>query len=281
MIEILKEHPRAVFFAAIFHLIVIVVVGVSVDWTSLSKPTGEKTPVKIVNAVAVDQKLLDKELKKIKQAEASRIKKQKNAERNKKQAIAERKREEKKLKALKEKGKKEKAKQLALKKKRKAELKAEKQKKIKAKKEQQRKATEQRKKAAKLAEQKRRKEQFENELKSKLAKEEQERQAVIAAAKAVKRQNEKGRYIDIIKAKVESQWISTRKVPGKFVELHVKVIPGGGVVSVTVKKTSNDAIFDRDAVNAVENAEPLPIPPPDSDLINEFREFNLKIGIPK
>ncbi len=281
MIEILKEHPRAVIAAAIFHIIVVIVVGVSVDWTSLTKPTGEKTPVKIVNAVAVDQKLLDKELKKIKQAEVSRVKKQKDAERKKKQAILDRKREEKKLKALKEKSKKEKAKQLTLKKKRKAELKAEKQKKLKAKKLQQKKAAEQRKKAAKLAEQKRRKEQFENELKNKLAKEEEERQAVIAAANAAKRQSEIGRYLDKIKAKVESQWISTRKEPGKIVALLVKVIPGGGVISVTIKKSSNDAIFDRDAINAVRNADPLPIPPPDSDLINEFREFNLKIGIPK
>jgi colicin import membrane protein len=270
MLEIIKEHPRAIMFAAIFHLIIIIVVGISLDWTSITKPSGEKTPVKIVNAVAVDQKLLDKELKKLKDADKKRIRKHKDAERKKKQAIKDRKREEKKLKALKFKTKKEKEKQLALKKKRKAE----KAKKLKAKNEQQR-------KSAKLAEEKRKKEQFENELKSKLAKEEQERQAVMAAASAAKRQSEIGKYIDKIKAHVESKWISTRKEPGKICTLVVKVIPGGGIVSVSIKKSSGDSIFDRDAVNAVYNADPLPIPPPDSDLINEFREFNLKIGIPK
>jgi len=270
MLEIVKEHPRAVLFAAIFHLIVIIVVGVSLDWTSIIKPSGEKAPVKIVNAVAVDQKLVDKELKKIKDAEKKRIRKQKDAERKKKKAIKDRKREEKKLKELKSKTNKEKQKQLALKKKRKAD----KARKLKVQKEKKR-------KAAKLAEEKKRKEQFENELKNKLAKEEQERQAVIAAANAAKRQSEIGKYIDKIKAHVESKWITTRKVPGKIVKLVVKVLPGGGIASVSIKKSSGDSIFDTDALNAVYNAEPLPIPPPDSDLINEFREFNLNIGIPE
>lgn len=269
MLEIIKEHPRAVMFAAIFHLVVIVVVGVSLDWTSIMKPTGEKTPVKIVNAVAVDQKLLDKELKKIKNAEKKRVKKQKDAERKRKNAVNARKLEEKKLKELKSKTKKEKQKQLVLTKKRKAE----KQRKRKAEKERKR-------KAAKQAQEKKRKEQFENELKNKLAKEEDERQAVIAAANAAKRQSEIGKYIDRIKAHVESKWISTRKVPGKIATLVVKVLPGGGIASVSIKNSSGDTIFDRDAENAVYNAEPLPIPPPDSDLLNEFREFNLKIGIP-
>ncbi|MFV1983202.1 MAG: cell envelope integrity protein TolA [Thiohalomonadales bacterium] len=278
MIDIIKEHPRAVMFAVIFHLIIIIVVGVSVDWTSLTKPSGEKAPVKIVNAVAVDQKLVDDELKKIKQAEQKRIKTQKDAERNRKQAIKARKREEKKLKELKNKSKKEQEKQLVLKKKREAELKATKTRKLKAKKEKQKKAAA----AAKLAEEKKRKEQFENELKNKLAAEENERQARITAAKAAKRQSEIGKYIDKIKGHVESKWITFRaKEPGKITLVRVKVIPGGEVVDARTIKSSGDIIFDADAEKAVMNASPLPIPPADTDLINEFRDFDLKIGKPE
>jgi colicin import membrane protein len=281
MIEIIKEHPRAVMFAAIFHLIVVIVVGVSVDWTSVSKPTGDKKPVKIVNAVAVDQKILDNELKKIKQAEKKRVKKQKDAERRKKQAIVDRKREEKKLKDLKLKSKKEKARQLKLKKKRKADLKAEKKRKQKAKKKKQKADAEKKRKAAKLTEQQQRQEKFERELKNKLDKEEAERQAVIAAANSAKRQSEIGKYKDKIKAHIESKWISTRKEPGKISIVTVKVLPGGGVANVKLKKSSGDSIFDSDAINAVYNADPLPVPSSDSDLINEFRKFTLNIGIPK
>lgn len=273
MIEIIKEHPKAVMFAVIFHLLVIIVVGVSLDWTSLTKPSGEKAPVKIVSAVAVDQKLIEKELKKIKQAEKKRIKKQKNAERKKKQAIADRKREEKKLKKLKQQTKKEKLAQLALKKKRQADL--------KAKKEKQKKAAEKTRKAAKLAEDKKRKKQAENELKQKLAEEEQERQAVIAAANAARRQSEIGRYIDIIKGHVQSKWISISKNPGIFSIVRVKVIPGGEVIYAKTITSSGDKIFDRNAENAVLNASPLPIPPADTDLITVFRDFNLRLGKPK
>ncbi len=289
MIEILKEHPKAALFAAIFHVIVVIVVGVSVDWTSLTEPSGENKPVKIVNAVAVDQKLLDNELKKIKQAEKQRVKKQKDAERRKKKAIVDRKREEKKLNELKRKNKKEKAKQLALKKKRDADKKADNKRKLKVKKAQQKKAAAdkkkaaaEKKKAAKLAEQQKRKEQFETELKQKMAKEEAERQAQIAAANLAKRQSEIGKYIQRIKLKVENNWITFRtKKLGKFTVVRVKVIPGGAVLDAKTITPSGDDIFDKDAVTAVYKASPLPIPPADTDLINDFREFDLKIGTPK
>ncbi len=282
MIEILKEHPKAAIFAAVFHVIVVIVVGVSVDWTSLTEPTGENKPVKIVNAIAVDQKLLDNELKKIKQAEKQRVKTQKDAERRKKKAIVDRKREEKKLKELKRNNKKEKAKQIALKKKRDADRKAEKKRKQKVKKAQQQKAAAQKKKTAELAEQQKRKEQFENELKQKMAKEEAERQAQIAAVNSAKRQREIDKYIARIKLKVTNNWITFRtKELGKFTVVRVKVIPGGAVLDAKTVKSSGDVIFDQDAEKAVYNASPLPIPPADTDLINEFREFDLKIGTPK
>jgi len=270
MIEIIKEHPRAVMFAVIFHVVMVIVVGVSVDWTSITKPSGDKAPVKIINAVAVDEKLVKRELDKLKAAEKKRIRKQKNAERKKKKAIKDRKREEKKLKNLKLKTKKEKAKQLALKKKRKAKLKKEKAKKLKAEKQREKKVAEQK-----------RKEQFENELKNKLEAEENERQAVLAAARSARRQSEIGKYKDRIKAHVESKWITFRKVPGKISIVVVKIIPGGEVISVVIIKSSGDKIFDRDAEKAVWNASPLPVPPADTDLINEFREFELKIGKPR
>jgi len=281
MIDIIKEHPRAVMFAAIIHFIVIIVVGVSVDWTSMSKPTGENKPVKIVNAVAVDQKLVDNELKKIKQAEKKRIKKQKDAEKRRKKAIADRKREEKKLKELKNKSKKEQAKQLALKKKRQADIKIEKAKNLKAKKQKQKKQAAEKKKKAELAEKKRQKKQAENSLKQKLAAEESERQARIAAERSRVRQSEIGKYKDKIKGHVESKWITFRKEPGKITKVLVKVIPSGEVISVVIIKSSKDSIFDSDAEKAVWNASPLPMPPASSDLIADFREFELNIGKPK
>jgi len=275
MIEIVKEHPKAVMFAAVFHLVAIIVVGVSVDWTSVTKPSGEKAPVKIVNAVVVDQKLLDKELKNVKDAENKRIRKQKDAERKKKQVILDRKREEKRLKELKRKSKKEKAKKLALKKKQDAKLKADKARKLKEKKQKQR-------KAAKFAAEKKRQKQFEDELKGKLAKEEEQRQAAIAAANNARRQSEIGKYLDRIRLKVRNNWITFRtKEPGKIAVVRVKVIPGGEVIDANTIKSSDDVIFDRDAEKAVYNASPLPIPPADSDIMNEFREFDLRIGTKK
>jgi len=60
------------------------------------------------------------------------------------------------------------------------------------------------------------------------------------------------------------------------VEYDVVVLPGGEVLDVKLRRTSGQAAWDTAVERAIRRAQPLPLPPPESWLMREFRELNLK-----
>ena len=60
------------------------------------------------------------------------------------------------------------------------------------------------------------------------------------------------------------------------VEFDVVVIPGGEVLDVKLRRASGQALWDSAVERAIRKAVPLPLPPPESGLMREFRELNLK-----
>jgi colicin import membrane protein len=60
------------------------------------------------------------------------------------------------------------------------------------------------------------------------------------------------------------------------VEFNVVVLPGGEVLDVRNRRASGQALWDSAVERAIRRAQPLPLPPPESGLMREFRELNLK-----
>jgi colicin import membrane protein len=88
----IRRNPRALFYALLIHAALLVLVTFGLDWDSQLQSV-PRTPV--VEAVAVDQSLVDKELQKIRDLEAER-------ERKKDEAIKTREREEQRLAEVKQ-----------------------------------------------------------------------------------------------------------------------------------------------------------------------------------
>ncbi|MEJ2141270.1 MAG: cell envelope integrity protein TolA, partial [Gammaproteobacteria bacterium] len=95
-------------------------------------------------------------------------------------------------------------------------------------------------------------------------------------AKRAAQQKEVDRYTVLIKQAISKKWrvpISAKK--GQECVLRLRLIPSGEVVSVEVVKSSGDTVYDRSVEAAVYKASPLPLPPAESGLFNEFREINV------
>ena len=57
MWQVIRENPRAVLYAVLMHVVLLVVLVFSLDWTpKISKPAGQKIPIE---AKLIDQKQLD------------------------------------------------------------------------------------------------------------------------------------------------------------------------------------------------------------------------------
>jgi len=280
----------------ILHLVVGVLLILSFEFTPQPK-TQIRQDVNVVQAVAVDKKQVDLELKRIKQIEEDKHKKEKkrldDLEKKAKNLEKKRKAEEKKLaQAKKEKEqeqKKRKEEQVRLKKleKEKAELK-------KIREVEEKKIKEAEAKAEKLkAEEKARKEK---EAEEKIAAEEKRRKE---AEEAERKHREKeladavaeeeaaeqaeqdqiliNRIKNNIKRKIENEFIKTGLPRGLECELKVRVAPGGEVIKVILVKSSGHEIFDRHARNAAYDASPLPIPDDVATFERlDLRELNLR-----
>ena len=294
MFDAIKQYPRAVLYALIVHLAIVGILVVSFKW--VDKPTlpsidkGEK----IVNAVAVDAKQIEKELKGIKAAETRR---QRELERQVKRAEAKRQKEEKlaadakrkrevekqataqeqeKLKAL-EKERKEEEKRLAdTKRRREAEKQAA---------EQQRQQDQERLKAI---EDKRKQEQArldeieqkkrDEEMRRKLDAEEKQR----AQELSKRQQSDIDKYRILIEAKVRQNWnVPPSAKEGMSCELLVRLIPSGDVISVQLTKSSGDTVFDRSVENAIHKASPLPVPSAETGLFDVFRDLRFPFTLEK
>jgi colicin import membrane protein len=83
--------------------------------------------------------------------------------------------------------------------------------------------------------------------------------------------------VDRIRAKVRSLIVEPPGVaPNATAEFDVVLIPGGDVLSVKLRRSSGNALYDEAVERAIHRAEPLPIPP-DPKLFPQFRELRLQI----
>ncbi len=286
MWKAIRENPRAVTYAVLMHLVLLVLLMIGLDWTPKAIKPGVKTPIE-AELVTTDQlKVIEQrkaEEAARKQAEADRQRKAEKAAADKaaaeKQAEAEQKKqaelaaqqkaeaEQKKQadQAAQQKAETERIaaeKKAAVEKKRKTEEAARK----KAAAEKKRKAEEVARKKAeterKAAEARQR--EAEAALKAQLAAEEERARAQSALAE----------FIPYIQEKIQRNWLRPVGSPaGLSCLVKVRLIPGGDVVSVSVVRSSGDSVFDRSVETAVLKASPLPLPA-DAALFKHFREIN-------
>ncbi|GAB4344927.1 MAG: hypothetical protein Kow006_01470 [Gammaproteobacteria bacterium] len=308
MMKFVQSHPKAFLLSLIVHIAVIGLVVVSFQWTP-SLPSAEQQP--IIQAVAVDERRVKEEIRKLEQAEARKRaaeeKRKRQAELAAQKAREKRLAEERRLKeiekkrAAEEKRRREaEAKRIAEEKKRKA-LAAERAAEEKARREAE---------AKRLAAQKAEKERLERlrrereaeekrlaELEAKRKMEEEQRrreeeerrrraeeeralQEQIAAENARLEQERRllasktvAKYTTLIRQKVSRNWIRPAGSRNDLsCSVRVRVIPGGDVVGVTVVESSGDPIFDRSVETAVRRASPLPIPS-DPLVFEQMREI--------
>jgi colicin import membrane protein len=261
-----SDRTRAVIFSVALHALVAAIVVFSIDFHGRPEPLPPDAGVRIVEAVAVDEKTVRQEIERLKAADE---KQRLDAERAAGDAEKKRKQEEEKLKKLKAEQKRIEQKKAEERKKLEAEKKrlAEEKKKLE---EQQRKRAEEQKRLEE-AEKKRKAEAERTEQALKDALEAEERET--AAAEQLRRdQVEIARYIAAIQNKVANVFIYPDLEEGLTCTLFVRMIPGGEVVETRVIESSGNPSFDRQAENAVRKAAPLPAPS-DLRLFERMREI--------
>jgi len=268
MWQVIREYPRAVVYAVLMHVVLLILLMFSLDWTpKISQPSANRP----IQAKLVDQRQLDA-VKQKKEDEQRRIRteaeKQRQAEIAVKQkAAAEKKRKADALikKAAAEKKRKADAlKKAAAEKERKVEAaakqKAEAKRKVEAKQksEAERKAAAVKQKAAAAEKRK----AAEAALQAQMAAEHEQRVSGVVAE-----------YTAYIQVKVNRNWLRPLGIPeGLSCTVKVILIPGGDVANVEIIKSSGNPVFDRSVEAAVFKAAPMPLPP-DSSLFNYFRDL--------
>ena len=281
MWQVIRENPRAVLYAVLMHVVLLVLLVFSLDWTpKISRPAGQKVPIE---AKLIDQRQLDaiaerkrEEARKVEEAKRQQAleEKRKAEAEQKKKAEAEAKR--KAELAAKQKAEAERKRKAEAEAKRKAELaakhKTEAERKRKAEAEAKRKAeAEAKRKAEEAAKQKAEAERKRKAEEAARARAEAELQAQLEAERV---QSVLGEYIAYIADKVERNWRQPQGTPaGLKCTVNVKLIPGGDVVSARVVQSSGDTLFDDSAEKAVLKASPLPVPD-DPSAAKHFRDFN-------
>jgi colicin import membrane protein len=126
-------------------------------------------------------------------------------------------------------------------------------------------AEQEKKRQAEAAERKRR-EQAEQEKKRRAAQQAREAEAARLAAAEAERAaaqqaaREVARYRTAIQQKIEGKWIRPPRSENLKCTLQVRLMPGGGVLSVQVTESSGSSAFDKSVEDAVYRADPLPVP---------------------
>ena len=257
----IKQNPSLLVWAIIVHILAFIAIGISFK---ASDPNfSEIKKVKVIEAVAIDEKKVQAEINKLKKSEKRKERDQKRLQENAKKAKKDRKKEERKLQALKKKQKEQerinKDKQIK-EKKRLAEI------------EKKQKATED--KLNRL-------EQQRLEKQAELEREEKQRREKIAEKKriadqqkrAVYEQSEVSKYKGMIRSQITRNWIFPASYQkGMRCKVLVRLIPSGDVVSVRILQSSGNIAFDRSVEMAVNKASPLPVPKSDTGLFDHFRE---------
>ncbi|MDH5738510.1 MAG: cell envelope integrity protein TolA, partial [Gammaproteobacteria bacterium] len=269
------------------HIVIVIILVVSFKWSD--KPTlpsidrGEE----IVNAVAVDGKQIEKELKKIKAAETRR---QRELEREIKRAEKARKKEEKKLADTKRQRLQESKLAEQQRKQEQEKIKSE-QNKLKQVQDQSKKEQEkikQEEERLKAIAEKRKKEEAELEKLEQEKRDAEMRKRLEAEQKELAQETTKqqqtviNQYRALIEAKVRQNWIVPAGAKeGMSCELLVRLIPSGDVISVQLTKSSGDSVFDRSVENAIRKASPLPVPSAETGLFDVFRDLRFPFVLEK
>jgi len=280
MWQALRENPRAVIYAVLMHIGLLLLLMFSLDWTPKSVTPGTTKPIQ---AELVDMSKV-REIEAQKQAEKQRIEAEKRKLEQEKQRKVETARKQKAEQEAKRKAEAEKQRKVEAERKQKAaaekQRKAEAERKQKAEAEKQRKAEEERKQKA--AAEKQRKAEAERKRKAEAEAEaarqreaEQALQAQLAEEAAQARaQSALSEFIPYIQERVQNNWLRPiGSPPGLSCVIQVKLIPGGEVVGTRVVRSSGNALFDESVERAVKKASPLPLPA-DAALFKYFREIN-------
>ena len=98
------------------------------------------------------------------------------------------------------------------------------------------------------------------------------------AAAAAARQAEIDGWVNQIKNKIRSRANIPDTVTGKpEVKVRIRVLPGGDVLDIAIVKSSGNRVYDTAIERAIRSAQPLPVPPVNSELFPQFRDLILNI----
>lgn len=289
----LTREPRYLGYALLVHAGFLLIFVMSFEWNS--KPVASHPEVNVVQAVVVDESEVQKEMEKLRAAEArkqgeeeARLRRQREeaqrAEQQRKQAEEARKREEQRLADAKRQEEQARRQAEQQRKETEARRQAEEQKRQddarkaaeQKRQEEAQRAAEQkhREEEARRAEEQRRQDEARRAEEARIAEEQRRRDEQAAAERARREQSEVERYVEVIRQQVERNWNKPANwTTGIRCTVHVKLIPGGDVVDVRITRSCGDPVFDSSVERAVHRASPLRVPPADSGLFDRFRDL--------
>ena len=260
----LAAQPRYLLYAVLVHVAFITALVMSFEWTPT--PTGAPAPqVDVIEAVVIDENRIRQEQERLRQAEERKKAEEARAREQLRKAEEARRQEEQRLAQLK-KEQEEARRQAEAAERQAAEAKKQA--------EEAKRQAEERKKAeeARAREQLRKVEEARRQEEARKA-EEAARQAAAARERAAREQSEVDKYVEIIKQKVERNWIKPVQWQGKRCRVRVNLMPGGAVIQVRIVAGSGDPLFDSSVEAAVQKASPLPVPSASDPLFDRFREL--------
>ena len=95
---------------------------------------------------------------------------------------------------------------------------------------------------------------------------------------AAARASEKDRFLRAIHDKIRSRANVPDTITGNpEVQVRIHVLPGGEVLDIQITKRSGSPAYDAAIERAIRSAQPLPVPPADSELFPPFRDLTLNI----
>lgn len=272
MMTFLKQHAGAMVFSTVIHLVLLGLLGITLD---LSLP--QRPPTRLaIEAMVVDSSILtakqrqQEEAQRQIEAEARQQREAEAAEEKRQQELAAQ-REQEELARQQAEAEAQRQAEVERKAQEEAELKAQAEAARRAKEAAERKAAEEKRKAQEEAERQAAEQKRKAEEAAKRKQEEQRRQeeaqlrAALAAEEellALQQSDAMNQYQWQIQQRIERSWIRppTARV-GLSCELNVIQLPSGDVIDVRVGRCNGDDVVIRSLEAAVLRASPLPVPP--------------------
>jgi len=104
------------------------------------------------------------------------------------------------------------------------------------------------------------------------------REKAAADAAEAARLDEFNRYVNGIKAKIRGKANVPDTVRGNpRLQVRIRILPGGDVLDIAILKPSGNPVYDTAIERAIRSAQPLPVPPANSELFPRFRDLILNI----